>query len=185
MTPADFRSYIQTLRANISQGNATEHTHRPALQTLVEANAGISAINEPKRIDCGAPDFAIVKSGDNPLSIGYIETKDIGANLDRVENDDQLMRYRAGLSNLVLTNYTEFRWYVDGQLLDSAILANLDGSGSPSIADAGINGRRRIAEELSQPQPGNRSATPRNWPGAWRALLTSSATRCAPDLSGT
>ena len=139
MTPAAFRTYIQTLRANIAQGNATEHTHRPALQTLLESDAGISAINEPKRIDCGAPDFAIVKSGDNPLSIGYIETKDIGANLDSVENDDQLMRYRAGLSNLILTNYTELRWYVDGELQGSAILARPDGKGSLAIADAGIN----------------------------------------------
>lgn len=139
MTPSAFRSYVQTLRDNISQGNATEHTHRPALQTLVQADAGISAINEPKRIDCGAPDFAIVKSGDNPLSIGYIETKDIGANLDNVENDGQLKRYRAGLSNLILTNYTEFRWYVDGELQGSATLASLDGNGCPSIADDGIN----------------------------------------------
>ncbi len=139
MTPTDFRYYIQTLQANVSQGNATEHTHRPALQTLVEANAGISAINEPKRIDCGAPDFAIVKSGDNPLSIGYIETKDVDANLDNVENDEQLKRYRAGLSNLILTNYTEFRWYVDGELRGSAILANIDGNGRPSITADGIS----------------------------------------------
>ena len=139
MTPTDFRAYIQTLRVNISQGNATEHTHRSALQALVEANAGFSAINEPRRIDCGAPDFAIVKSGDNPLSIGYIETKDVDANLDNVENDEQLKRYRAGLSNLILTNYTEFRWYVDGELRGSAVLANIDGNGRPSIAVDGIN----------------------------------------------
>ncbi|MYC35032.1 MAG: N-6 DNA methylase [Chloroflexi bacterium] len=139
MIPADFRAYIQTLRANIEQGNATEHTHRPALQTLLETDDGISAINEPKRIDCGAPDFAIVKSGDNPLSIGYIETKDIGANLDNVENDGQLKRYRAGLSNLILTNYTEFRWYVDGELQVSATLARPDSKGSLVITDAGIS----------------------------------------------
>lgn len=138
MTPTDFRAYIQTLRVNISQGNATEHTHRSALQALVEANAGFSAINEPRRIDCGAPDFAIVKSGDNSLSIAYIETKDVDANLDNVENDEQLKRYRAGLSNLILTNYTEFRWYVDGELRGSAVLANIDGNGRPSIIADGI-----------------------------------------------
>ena len=138
MTPAAFRSYVQTLRDNISQGDATEHTHRPALKALLEANVGIAAVNEPKRIACGAPDFAIVRSGDNPLSIGYIETKDIGANLDSVENDDQLKRYRAGISNLMLTNYTEFRWYVDGELQGSTTLASLDGNGRPSIAGDGI-----------------------------------------------
>ena len=31
MTPADFRAYISKLRDSLSRGDATEHTHRPAL----------------------------------------------------------------------------------------------------------------------------------------------------------
>ena len=34
---------------------------------------------------------------------------DIGSDLDRVESDEQLKRYRAGLPNLILTDYVEFR----------------------------------------------------------------------------
>ena len=150
MTPAAFRSYVQALRANLAQGNATEHTHRPALETLLEIDAGISAVNEPKRIDCGAPDFAIVKAGDNPLTIGYIEAKDIGASLEAIEMDSaranpdtdngrQLKRYRDALANLILTNYAEFRWYVDGELQGLATLACPDSNGHLAIADAGIN----------------------------------------------
>ncbi len=38
-----------------AKGDATEHTHRPALKTLLESLApGIIATNEPKRIKYGA-----------------------------------------------------------------------------------------------------------------------------------
>ncbi|MBS1248066.1 MAG: hypothetical protein H6R48_855, partial [Proteobacteria bacterium] len=90
-----FHTYLQQLSAALKAGNATEHTHRPALKALVEAlDATVTATNEPKRIACGAPDY-IVTRGDLPL--GYIEAKDVGADLDAVEAGEQVQRYRAGL----------------------------------------------------------------------------------------
>jgi hypothetical protein len=108
-----FHAYLQQLSAALKAGNATEHTHRPALKALVEAlDATVTATNEPKRIACGAPDY-IVTHGDLPL--GYIEAKDVGADLDAVEASEQMQRYRAGFANLLLTDYLEFRWYVGGE----------------------------------------------------------------------
>ncbi|MBS1222970.1 MAG: methyltransferase, partial [Proteobacteria bacterium] len=108
-----FHTYLQQLSAALKAGNATEHTHRPALKALVEAlDATVTATNEPKRIACGAPDY-IVTHGDLPL--GYIEAKDVGADLDAVEASEQMQRYRAGFANLLLTDYLEFRWYVGGE----------------------------------------------------------------------
>jgi len=40
-----------------------------------------------------------------PLTVGYIETKDIGASLDETEKSEQMGRYLRGLNNLVLTDY--------------------------------------------------------------------------------
>ncbi len=137
MTPTNFHNYLQTQRGNLALGNATEHTHRPALQSLLET-AGVTATNEPTRVACGAPDFVITKAGANPLVIGYIETKDIGANLDSVERDDQLKRYRTALPSLILTNYTEFRWYVEGALRATATLAHPGGNHHLSVAGNGI-----------------------------------------------
>ena len=109
-----FSDYIKNLSKALSTGDATEHTHRPALKTLIEGLVtGITATNEPKHIKCGAPDF-IVRKG--VTTIGYIEAKDIGKNLDEFEKDEQLKRYRESLTNLVLTDYLEFRWYTDGGL---------------------------------------------------------------------
>src|SRR5207247_11351481 len=76
-------TYLGELSANLKHGDATEHTHRPALKTLIESFArGIIATNEPTRILCGAPDFNITK-GKVPL--GHVETKDVGENLTQTE----------------------------------------------------------------------------------------------------
>ena len=63
-------SYIQDIESELELGNATENTHRPALKTLIESLAvGITATNEPRHIECGAPDFVITKGA---LTVGYI-----------------------------------------------------------------------------------------------------------------
>ena len=108
------KSYLASIKRELESGDATEHTHRPALKDLIEGlNTEVTATNEPKRVACGAPDY-VVKRHD--LSIGYIEAKDIGKSLDEAEDSEQLKRYRKSLHNLILTDYLEFRWYVDGDL---------------------------------------------------------------------
>ncbi|MCL5103729.1 MAG: N-6 DNA methylase [Armatimonadetes bacterium] len=124
MTP--FQVYLRTIGANLSRGNATEHTHRPALKTLIESlEPAIIATNEPKRETCGAPDFILTKGH---VPIGYIEAKDVGKSLDEVERGEQLDRYRESLGNLILTDYLEFRWYVGGE---HRLTARLAGPGLP------------------------------------------------------
>ncbi len=84
-TPSDpFASYLAAIQSDYQAGRATEHTHRPALKQLIEALApNTKATNEPKRIECGAPDYIITRpSGYGPITLGYIEAKDIGARLD-------------------------------------------------------------------------------------------------------
>ena len=84
------------------------------------------ATNEPKRIKAGAPDYVVTK-GETPL--GYIEAKDIGVSLDKTEKSEQLGRYLDSLGNLILTDYLEFRWYVEGQHRLTAKLASVNGKG--------------------------------------------------------
>jgi hypothetical protein len=110
---AVFSSYLQRVEQKLTSGDATEHTHRAALETLLETvGDSISAINEPKRIACGAPDFSLQREG---LTIGHVEAKDVGTSLDDAEDTDQLRRYNEALPSLVLTDYLEFRWFVDGE----------------------------------------------------------------------
>jgi predicted helicase len=124
---AAFRAYLEEIGRNLTAGNATEHTHRPALQQLVQAlDPQVRAVNEPKRVECGAPDYIVTR---NDLPVGYIEAKDVGRSLDEIERDEQLKRYRGSLSNLILTDYLEFRWYKDGEKQQTARLAFVGDSG--------------------------------------------------------
>lgn len=120
-----FDKYLRSIARELHAGDSTEHTHRPALKELIESLAeGVTVTNEPKRrTDCGAPDM-IVMRGQTPL--GYIETKDVGLSLPKVERTAQLRRYLGGLGNLILTDYLEFRWYVAGQRRLIARLATMD-----------------------------------------------------------
>lgn len=108
------QTYLQNLEREHARGVATEHTYRPALKQLLEAlDPGVRAVNEPKRDACGAPDYLVSR---RDLPLGYIEAKDIGVDLDSVARGAQLNRYFAALENLILTDYLEFRWYVNGEL---------------------------------------------------------------------
>ena len=105
--------YIKAIEKELLAGNATEHTLRPALKALIEGlGEKVNATNEPKRIECGAPDFVVPRG---VITIGYLEAKDVGKSLDEAEKSEQLKRYCESLSNLILTDYLEFRWYVDGE----------------------------------------------------------------------
>ena len=105
--------YIKNISSRFERGNATEHTYRGDLQHLLESMVPrIAATNEPQRISCGAPDYIITKED---IPIGYIEAKDIGENLKDKLFKEQFDRYRASLDNMIITDYIDFHFYVDGE----------------------------------------------------------------------
>ena len=128
--------YFQEVNQVYQGQNATEHSYRPALKKLMESlDSGIQAINEPKRIACGAPDF-VIKNG--VLDVGHIEAKDIGVSLKKAEKTAQMGRYFQALGNLILTDYLEFRWYVQGELKLSASLGTIDKNKKIKVDQEGI-----------------------------------------------
>ncbi len=90
MTDQPYQVYLGEIQKNLSTGDATEHTYRPALQRLLgSVGHGITVINEPRRIECGSPDLGI-KRGSAP--VGYIEAKNIGESLKDAGRSEQLRR---------------------------------------------------------------------------------------------
>lgn len=126
-------TYLRNLDRERARGVATEHSYRPALKQLLEAlDPGVRAVNEPKRDACGAPDYLVSR---RDLTLGYIEAKDIGVDLDTVARSGQLHRYFAALENLILSDYLEFRWYVNGELRLAAQPAKFLGSKLTPVPD--------------------------------------------------
>ena len=128
--------YLDGIIRKFKTGKTTEHSFRGDLQDFVERTVvGVQAINEPTRQKCGAPDYIIQKKN---IPVGYIEAKDIDKNLDVVEKSEQLDRYRASLDNLILTNYLEFRFFVNGEHVDTVKVADI------------INGKIKVYEKEYQ-----------------------------------
>lgn len=145
-------TYLRQIEAARRAGNDTEHTHRPALKQLLESLAPrITAVNEPKRSDCGAPDFLIARKSDN-LSLGFLEAKDIGISLDEAKKSDQLKRYLPALSNLILTDYLEFRWFLNGAERARFRLAEIQGRNLVPDA-AAIETAEQLLKEFLDREP--------------------------------
>ncbi|HEC1794603.1 TPA: DNA methyltransferase [Campylobacter lari] len=94
--------------------NDKEHTHRTALQNLLQAikenqdkQNKISIKQEPNndKEGRGAPDFLITKDF---LTLGYIENKRVNANLDNIIKSDQILKYTKLSPNIILTDYLRF-----------------------------------------------------------------------------
>ncbi|MCJ7777468.1 MAG: N-6 DNA methylase [Sedimentisphaerales bacterium] len=120
--------YLKKILSITKKGDAREESYYPALASLVEDYARetkrgrVNITMLPKRTSGGNPDFRIWDGRQH--IIGYIEAKTIHEeNLDRVEESEQLQRYRSAFPNLLLTNFHEFRLYRDGQLIDRVQIA--------------------------------------------------------------
>lgn len=118
--------YIDKLNSRYRLGISTEHSYRAELQNLVESLApDVLVTNEPARIKCGSPDYIITKG---KIPVGYIEAKDIGKPLDSREYKEQFDRYRSSLSNLIITDYLEFRLFFDGSFVSSVTIGEVQGN---------------------------------------------------------
>jgi predicted helicase len=117
-------TYLTELRKVAEAPHTTEHSYRAILKTLMQDIAQhldrpLARITiEPGHItEAGAPDLILYGATDQNL-IGYVETKDLGKDLDHLGGHDarQFCRYRAAFPAWIFTNYVDFRLYEDGQL---------------------------------------------------------------------
>lgn len=116
--------YITKLDTLYKTGNAREHSYRGDLQNLIMAILpDVLVTNEPARVDCGAPDYVLTKKD---VPIGYIEAKDIGVDLASKTLKEQFDRYKAGLSNLIFTDYLDFHFYKDGEFVTKIAIAKIE-----------------------------------------------------------
>ncbi len=128
-----FKDYFDSVKSYDIQ-DSTEHTMRTALENLLNAiantqNAGIKIIHEPKKDKSGkgAPDF---KFKVNEAILGYLENKKIEENLDQILKSKQIAKYKQLSGNIILTNYLEWVWLRDGNILERETLCYLNDVGN-------------------------------------------------------
>lgn len=105
-----FQNYIQGISSKFQHTETSEIGYRTDFELLMKevfAEIKVSRIDhDAKAFGGNKPDYVVYKE----VPILYIETKDIGVSLDKIEKSDQMTRY-FGYANLVLTDYVEFRFY--------------------------------------------------------------------------
>ena len=129
--------YIDNINAKYKLGNATEHTFRGLLEQLLESIVPeIRATNEPKRQQCGAPDYIITKK---EIPVGFIEAKDIGdkdlSGIKKTGNKEQFDRYKNSLNNLIFTDYIDFHLYIDGIFVTKIAIAEIQNGTIVPLSD--------------------------------------------------
>ena len=121
MTIQQYITKIDTLHKT---GNAREHSYRGDLQNLIMAILpDVLVTNEPARVACGAPDYVLTRKD---IPIGYIEAKDIGVDLKDKKLKEQFDRYKAGLTNLIFTDYLDFQFYKNGEFVTKIEIAKIE-----------------------------------------------------------
>jgi len=127
------KEYIDKLNARYRSGISTEHSYRADLLGLIEALVqGITITNEPKRVACGAPDYIITRRN---IPVGYIEAKDIGADINSKTYKEQFDRYKQSLDNLIITDYLTFQFFVNGSATTSITIGEISGNKIHPIPD--------------------------------------------------
>jgi predicted helicase len=106
-TKREIQKYFAEVREKYAKGDYTELSFRTPLENFITSlDKEYKLTQEPKRTrGFGAPDF---KAAYGSRKVGYIETKDLGENLDNVLESDQLKKYMESTNNLILTNYNRF-----------------------------------------------------------------------------
>jgi len=124
-----FQEYVAEVKSKFVRGDYTEMTFRTPFENFIESlNAEFGLFQEPERKrKLGAPDFQAFRKA---VKVGYIETKDIGKNLDDELESEQMRKYKSSIDNIILTNYGRFIAIRKGQtifdltLFDPADLQN-------------------------------------------------------------
>ena len=121
------KEYLSNLANSFKKGDAREESYYEHLADLLrdysqtKRNKQIHVTILPAKTEAGNPDFRIW-DGRQKIT-GYIEAKDLGADLDRIEDTEQIQRYLSTFPNFMLTNFTEFRLYRNGELIDKTTIA--------------------------------------------------------------
>lgn len=109
-----YQKYFKDIQEKYRTKDTTEQSYRTQVEEFLRSFK-CAPLHEPKRDKVfGAPDFKILFNG---IKVGYVETKDLGANLDEIFKTEQIVKYANNINNLILSNYCRFILLRNGEIV--------------------------------------------------------------------
>lgn len=113
--------YLSDIARYYKDPQSSEMSYRTPFQNYLEAlfpkGDGYTIQHDQRAIAGNKPDFIVLKGS---VPILYIEVKKVGEDLDKIERSTQATRY-FGYTNLIISDYCEFRFYRNGERYDEPI----------------------------------------------------------------
>jgi len=113
--------YLSEIAKYFEDENSSEHSYRTSFQnylaTIFPESEGYFIQQDQRAINGNKPDYIVLK---NKVPLLYIEVKKVGEDLNKIENSNQADRY-FGYTNLIISDYVEFRFFRNGQRYDDSI----------------------------------------------------------------
>jgi hypothetical protein len=136
-----FQSYFKTIQnLYLSDNESSEHTYRASLELLMNdfkdknIKRKLLIKHEPtKQDDKGRPDYKVTTT--EQLTIGFVETKKIGEDLNKTINSDQLKRYKQLSDNIIITDDLHFYFIKKGEpVFDTALFSEYNLQNKPKLS---------------------------------------------------
>jgi hypothetical protein len=113
--------YLSEIAKYFEDENSSEHSYRTSFQnylaTIFPETEGYFIQQDQRAMNGNKPDYIVLK---NKVPLLYIEVKKVGEDLNKIENSNQADRY-FGYTNLIISDYVEFRFFRNGQRYDDTI----------------------------------------------------------------
>ncbi len=150
-------NYLSEIANYFADENSSEHSYRTSFQnylaTIFPESEGYFIQQDQRAIDGNKPDYIVLK---NKVPLLYIEVKKVGEDLNKIEQSNQADRY-FGYTNLIISDYVEFRFFRNGQRYDDIIslgdIQNKQRSITPHAENAERLVRTMIDFVASQKEP--------------------------------
>ena len=144
-------TYLTELRNQRAQSNSTDElSYRDFLGKFLRGTADALArkasfTGEAKKITFGRPDYEVMYG---LKVIGYVEAEALGTPLAQMKGSAKTQndRFKSNLYNFLLTNHTEFRLFLEGKEVASALLPEPPEHGAVKVSDTVLDTLQALLE---------------------------------------
>lgn len=124
MVSPKYEKYLENIEAAFSKDFAMKPVLIMDLGELLEAVAiGLRVDIQPGPVNAVVPDISLFRGA---TAIGHFVACEPGLSMGIAVSKGETLRYVRAIASLILTNFVEFRWYMNGEVRRTANLGFFD-----------------------------------------------------------